>query len=412
MRILYLSQYFPPEVGATQTRAYEMACGLVQAGHHVTMIAEVPNHPSGIIPPEYQGKWLERANLDGIEVIRVWVKASPVKTFRSRMAFYLSYMVMAALAGLFLARGRYDAVYATSPPLFVGGAALIISTLRRLPLVFEVRDLWPESAIALGELRNPRAIRWATRLEEACYRRAKKIVVTTQEMVEYLVNRGFPATKIKVIPNGANTDLFCFDPEARQQLREQLGLADKFVVIYAGLMGIAQGLESSLEAAEHLATTEPSVHFLYIGDGPVKAELQKKADSAQLTNVTFLPAQPRETIPGYLSAADAALIPLTRQRLVGALPSKMFDAMACQRPVILSAEGEACQVLATAKAGLTIPPEDPKALAQTIRQLQAAPELCTQFGQNGRQAVVANYSRQAQAQQLGQLLQAILARND
>lgn len=404
MRILYLSQYFPPEVGATQTRAYEMAYGLVQAGHYVTMIAEVPNHPGGIIPPEYQGKWVERANLDGIEVIRVWVKASPVKTFRSRMAFYLSYMVMAALTGLFLARGRYDAIYATSPPLFVGGSALIISYLRRLPLVFEVRDLWPESAIALGELRNPRAIRWATRLEEACYRRAKKIIVTTQEMVAYLVKRGFPAAKIKVIPNGANTDLFCFDPDARQRFREQLGLTDKFVVIYAGLMGIAQGLESSLDAAEHLAAADPSVHFLYIGDGPVKTELQKKTDSAQLTNVTFLPAQPRETIPGYLSAADVALIPLTRQRLVGALPSKMFDAMACQRPVILSAEGEACQVLSAARAGLTIPPEDPEALVQAIRQLQAAPELCAQFGQNGRQTVVASYSRQAQARQLGQLL--------
>jgi glycosyltransferase involved in cell wall biosynthesis len=412
MRILYLSQYFPPEVGATQTRAYEMACGLVQAGHHVTMIAEVPNHPSGIIPPEYRGKWIERTTLDGIEVIRVWVKASPVKTFLSRMAFYLSYMVMAALAGLFLARGRYDAIYATSPPLFVGGAALIISTLRRLPLVFEVRDLWPESAIALGELRNPRAIHWATQLEEACYRRAKKIIVTTQEMVEYLVNRGFPATKIQVIPNGANTDLFCFDPEARQRLREQFGLADKFVVIYAGLLGIAQGLESSLDAAEYLATTEPLVHFLYIGEGPVKTQLQKKSAAAALTNVTFLPAQPRETIPGYLSAADSALIPLTRQRLVGALPSKMFDAMACQRPVILSAEGEACQVLAAARAGLTIPPEDPEALVQAIRQLQSTPELCAQLGQNGRQAVIANYSRQAQAQQLSQLLQAIMARND
>lgn len=404
MRILYLSQYFLPEVGATQTRAYEMACGLVQAGHQVTMIVEVPNHPSGIIPPEYRGKLYERTNLDGIEVIRVWVKTSPVKNFRSRMAFYLSYMLMAILAGLWLARGRYDVLYATSPPLFVGGAALIISALRRLPFIFELRDLWPESAIALGELRNPRAIRWATWLEETCYRHAQRIVVTTQEMVDYLTQRGIPTDKITVIRNGANTDLFQFDPLARQEFREELGLADKFVVIYAGLLGIAQGLEASLEAAGQLASLNTSVHFLYIGDGPVKTELQQRSRELGLTNVTFLSAQPRETIPGYLSAADVALIPLTQKRLLGALPSKMFDAMACQRPILLSAEGEACQVLQQAQAGLIVPPEDPIALTEAVLWLQSHPEQNIQFGQNGRQAVLNHYSRQAQACQLAQLL--------
>src|SRR5574342_1417632 len=179
MRILYLSQYFPPEVGATQTRAYEMARGLVRAGHQVTMIAEVPNHPSGIIPPRYRGKLYERSLWYGIEVIRVWVKASPVKNFRGRMAFYLSYMLMAALAGLSLARGKYDVIYTTSPPLFAGAAGLTLSYLRRIPLVFEVRDLWPESAVALGELRHPRAIKLAELLEKRCYQRARAIVVVT-----------------------------------------------------------------------------------------------------------------------------------------------------------------------------------------------------------------------------------------
>ena len=152
MRILYLSQYFPPEVGATQTRAHEMARYLVAQGHQVTVIGEIPNHPKGIIPPEYRGKLYERARLDGIDVIRVWVKTSPVKNFRTRMGFYLSYMVNATLAGWLLARGAYEAVYATSPPLFVGGAGLALSLLRRIPLVFEVRDLWPESAVVMGEL--------------------------------------------------------------------------------------------------------------------------------------------------------------------------------------------------------------------------------------------------------------------
>ena len=173
MRILYLSQYFPPEVGATQTRAYEMARYLVSTGHQVTMLTEVPNHPSGIIPPEYRGKLWERANLDGIDVIRVWVKASPNKTFSTRMAFYLTYMINAALARLLLARDRYDVLVATSPPLFVGGAALALSVLRRTPMVFEVRDLWPESAVALGELSDSRAVALAGKLEKMCYNRAR-----------------------------------------------------------------------------------------------------------------------------------------------------------------------------------------------------------------------------------------------
>ena len=152
MRILYFSQYFPPEVGATQTRAYEMARGLVQAGHRVTMVTEVPNHPSGIIPPDYRGKWYEWSKLDGIDVLRVWVKASPVKSFRSRMAFYLTYMANSALVSALKARGPFDMVYATSPPLFVGGAGLALHWLKRTPFVFEVRDLWPKSAVVLGRI--------------------------------------------------------------------------------------------------------------------------------------------------------------------------------------------------------------------------------------------------------------------
>jgi colanic acid biosynthesis glycosyl transferase WcaI len=408
MRILYLSQYFPPEVGATQTRAYEMARGLVRAGHHVTMIAEVPNHPSGVIPPAYRRKFYDRTDLDGIDVIRVWVKTSPVKTPRSRVIFYVSYMFMAVLTGLFLVRARYDVIYATSPPLFVGAAALIISYMRRIPLVFEVRDLWPESAVALGELSNPHVIRWAYWLEGVCYRRARKTVVTAQEMVEYLLRRGLEATKIAVIRNGANTELFRFDPFARQHLRNVLGLEDNFVVVYAGLLGIAQGLGASLEAAKQLATTEPRVHFLYIGDGPVKGVLQEQAEDLGLANVTFLPAQPRDAIPGYLSAGDVALVTLTRKRLLGALPSKMFDAMACQRPVLLGAEGEACQVLYEADAGIVVPPERPSALAAAVLRLRDDPELCARYGQNGRRAVVACYSREAQAQQLVQLLQEVV----
>jgi glycosyltransferase involved in cell wall biosynthesis len=228
-------------------------------------------------------------------------------------------------------------------------------------------------------------------------------------MVDYLSLRGFAADKVTVIRNGANVELFRFDPVARHDLRDRLALNDSFVVVYAGLLGIAQGLEATLEAASLLAAAEPAVHFLFIGDGPVKRALQERAKSLGLANVTFLSSQPREAIPGYLSAGDAALVPLTKKRLLGALPSKMFDAMACQRPVVLSAEGEACQVLDQANAGLIVPPEDASAMAEAILRLRDDPLLCAAYGQNGRDAVIADYSRQAQAQQLVRLLQEVVS---
>jgi glycosyltransferase involved in cell wall biosynthesis len=405
MRVLYLSQYFPPEVGATQTRAYEMAQGLVRAGHSVTMIAEVPNHPAGVIPPEYRGKIYERSELDGIDALRVWVRTSPIKTFRSRMAFYLSYASMAVVAGLLFARGRFDVIYATSPPLFVGAAGLVLSYLRRTPLVLELRDLWVESAVALGELRSPRAIRWATRLEGSCYRRARRIVVTAREMVDYLVDRGLDRDKIAVVRNGSNVELFRPRPEAGRRIRESLDLSDRFLVLYAGLLGIAQGLEIVLEAAALLSERDPDVRFLLIGDGPVKAGLQEQARGLGLQNVSFLPAQPRHTIPDYLAAANVALVSLTRKRLIGALPSKMFDAMACQRSVLLCAEGEACDVLREADAGIVVPPGDPAALAEAILELKSDPERCARHGRNGREAVQSHYSRRILARELTELLE-------
>lgn len=408
MRILYLSQYFPPEAGATQTRAYEMATGLVRAGHQVTMLAEIPNHPQGIVHPAYRRKAWVRRDLESIDVIHVWVKASPVKTLRTRMAFYLSYMFNATLAGLTLARGHYDVIYATSPPLFVGGAALALSNLRNMPLVFEVRDLWPESAVALGEVRNPRFIRWATALEERCYRRARRIVVVTQGIYDRLVERGIPEEKLALIPNGANTDLFRYRPEAGRAVRRELGLEDRFLVIYAGIHGIAQGLETVLEAADRLRD-QPHVHVLMIGDGPCKAALLEQKEGMDLPNVTMLDARPREIIPAYLSAADAALVPLRKVELFkGALPSKIFDAWACECPVILSMQGEAREVLERAEAGVYVEPESPSALAQAILELAGNPRQLQRYGRNGRRFVEAHYSRQAQARRLTHLLEEIV----
>lgn len=408
MRILYLSQYFPPEVGATQTRAYEMSRGLVRAGHDVTMITEVPNHPHGIIQPEYRGRFYFRERLDDIEVLRLWVSTSPKKNFGGRMAFYLSYMFGASLAGLFLTRKRYDLVYASSPPLFVGGAALVVSYLRRIPLVFEVRDLWPESAMQLGELSNPWAVQLATFLERSCYRRARHIVVVTQGIHDRLIERGYASANLSIIPNGANTELYTPRP-INQALRRQLHIApDQFVIVYTGLHGLAHGLETALQAARQLRD-RPEILFFFIGDGPQKAQLMQMAREMDLPNVRFHAAVSESDLPAYIALAD---IGLDTRRRVGisqaTLPVKMFSYMACERPVLLSIEGEAVELLAQARAGVAVPPESPGELAEAILNLQANPAARAAFGRNGRAFVEANFSRQKLACQLEQLLHAVL----
>lgn len=404
MRVLYLSQYFPPEIGATQTRAYEMARGLVAAGHQVTVIGEFPNHPTGVIPPAYRGKLAERSTLDGIDVIRVWVKASPAKSFRTRLAFYLSYMVMAAAAGLTLARGRYDVLVATSPPLFVGGAALALSAVRRIPLVFEVRDLWPESAVQLGELSSPRALAWATRLEEACYRRARRIVAVTEGIRQRLLERGYAPGKVVFIPNGANTDLYTPRP-LDLATRRRLGLApEAFLVIFTGLHGLAQGLETVLHAADRLRD-HPAVQFLFVGEGPRKADLVQMARRMALPNVHFHDAVPEAELPPLLAAADVGLHTARRLEISsGTLPVKMFSYMASGLPVVMAIEGEAAELVQQAQAGLVVPPEDPDALAEAILTLRGDPALRAVFGQRGRALVEERFSRQALAKQLEHLL--------
>lgn len=387
-----------------------MARHLVQMGHPVTMIAEVPNHPSGVIPPAYRGKLYERADLDGIEVLRVWVKASPVKTSFTRMAFYLSYMVNATLAGIWLAKGKYDLVFASSPPLFVACAGWAISRLRGIPFVFDVRDLWPAVAVSLGELRSPRLLRWAEKVERFLYRRAAMITAVTRGFCVYIENLGIPASRIHWAPNGSTPELFTpGEPDPR--LLASLGLQGKFVVTFAGLHGIAQGLPSILDTARSLLD-HPEVAFLFIGEGPVKRALISRCEEEGLTNVHFVAEMPREQVVPYLNSSDALLVPLKNDPIFETfIPSKLFDFMACGRPVLLSVPGEARQILEETGAGSYVPPEDPAALKSAILQLAAlTPEERRQIGQRGRQMVIEKYSRASQARQLAELLGQMLGK--
>jgi glycosyltransferase involved in cell wall biosynthesis len=339
----------------------------------------------------------------GVDVLRLWVWTSPEKTFKSRMRFYLSYMGMGALAGS-LVRGRYDLVYATSPPLFVGPAGLAAALRRRIPFVFEVRDLWPESAVSLGELNSVKAIRAAEVLERFLYRQASRIVVVTDGIRRRLVERGLPAEKLALIPNGADTDLFRFDPEGRTRVRTTLGVEDKFVALYAGIHGLAQGMESLVEAARLLRRRE-DIRLVFIGEGPKKALVAQLKEMFDLDNLMLLPEVPVEEMPAYLSAADCSIVPLKDDPVFhGALPSKMFEAWACSRPVVLSVAGEAVEALKRAGGGVIARPEDPVQIAASIEYLEAHRQEAERMGLQGRQAVEARYSRREQARQLEEVL--------
>jgi glycosyltransferase involved in cell wall biosynthesis len=401
MRILYLSQYFPPEVGATQTRAYEMATNLVTLGHSVTVMTEVPNHPSGIIRPEYRSRFRVAEEMDGIRVIRSWVYATPVKNFRTRMLFYISFVVTTILNSL--NAGKYDVVYATSPPLFVGIAGLIIAKLRGIPLVFEVRDLWPESAIELGQLNNPRHVRYGHATANLCYQHAKGIVGVTRGICAELKTKKLPADKLFLIKNGTNPNRYryIFD----RGLEKELGWEGKFIVLYAGIHGMAQGLETVLEAAE-LLKHENTIHFAFIGEGPTKDNLMAQAEEHNLLNVEFLPEVSSDEIAKYISLADICLVPLKKKKLFeGALPSKIFDCWACGKPILLTVDGEARQELEAARGGVFADPEDSAAMADAILGMYKNPVASQQMGENGKRYVYkAGYIRSQQARTLSGIL--------
>ncbi len=405
MRVLYLTQYFPPEIGATQTRAREMASGLVRAGHEVTVVTEFPNHPHGVIPAEYRGRMTERTTEDGVDVLRVRVLASPKKSFTRRMGFYLSYSAMATLAALFRTRGRYDVIYATSPPLFTGMAALALRRAKRLPLVFEVRDLWPDAAIELGEVRSDRAIRMSRALEHRCYSDASRIVAVSRGIRDRIVELGGDEAKLAVVPNGVNVDRYRKRPRD-PAIRRGWGVPDDaFVVGYTGLLGLAHGLEVALETAERFRD-DPTIRFVFLGDGPRKEALQEDAARRALPNVTFADAVPDEELARHIAAIDLGLD--TRRRIGisrGTLPVKMFSYLACEVPAVLAVEGEAADLLRDSGGGRAVPPEDPEALARAISELRSDSSVREEMGRRGRRFVEERFSRAELARRLGEVLE-------
>jgi len=404
VRVLVFTQYYPPEVGATQNRLHFFAAGLARSGHDVTVVCELPNHPSGIIWPGYRRRLWQRSREDGVEVVRVWVMTSPEKTFASRIAFYLTYAGLAFAASQALVGKRHDVVFASSPPLTVGIPAWLYARLRRVPFVLDIRDLWPQIAVDLGEMQNPRAIAMARRLERRLYADAAAITAVTRGFIADLERAGVPRERLALLPNGTMPDVFS-PGEADPALRDSLGLSGKLVVGYFGTHGIAQDLEGVVAAAQRLAG-DSRVHFLFVGEGPVKADLIARSHASGLANVTFLPEVPLEQIAAYIRLADVALVPLRPVELFKTfVPSKLFDLLACGLPVVLQVDGEARQILEESGGGWFVPPGDPDALAQAIRSIAGLPDSERhRMGAAGAAFVRRSYLREQQADRLAAIL--------
>jgi glycosyltransferase involved in cell wall biosynthesis len=412
VKILYVSQYFPPEMGAPAARAAELAQHWAQAGHDVSVLTGFPNHPTGVVPQEWRPRlrrltYHEKAGK--VDVFRTWLWPLPNRKAHERMRNYASFCISASLRGLTIPRP--DVVIATSPQLLVALAGWWLAFARRVPFVFEVRDLWPESLTAVGLGNEDSLLHHALAgIAGFLYERSDRIVVVTAAFRDYLIEHWrVPAEKIAVVENGVETALFAPQPDiSNKAVRSELGAEGKFLVCYVGTMGMAHGLETLLDAAAQLQQENSTALFLLVGEGAEKARIKSLAQARNLKNILFLDQQPREKIPAFISASDAGLVLLKKTDIFKTvIPTKMLEFMSCARPVILGVEGQAQQIVNDAGAGLTIEPENAKALASAIRQLNADRELGSALGQNGRNYILQHFSRATTAEKYLQVLKQI-----
>ena len=410
MKILYVSQYYPPEMGAPAARASELAYHWAQVGHEVSVLTGFPNHPTGIVPSGYRGKFcrfVAREKTNGVNVIRTWLLPFPNRRTYERILNYTSFCLSAAATGLFIERP--DVIIASSPQLLVGLSGWWLARCKRSRFIFEVRDLWPESLAAVGMGSTESLVyRSLARIAGFLYRKSDHIVVVTSAFKEYLVQHWqVAAEKISVVENGVEADLF--SPRTESSLRTELGAEGKFVVSYIGTMGNAHGLQTLVEAAAQLQNSVPRILFLLVGEGAEKAELVSLVRSRGLTNLRFVDQQSREKIPAYICASDACVVLLKKNDIFKTvIPSKMLEFMSCARPVILGVEGQARKILEEAQAGICIEPESPSELAQVVVRLAEDEPLRETLGRNGRRYILQHFSRRQTAKAYIDLLNALM----
>lgn len=405
MHILFLSNYFPPEVNAPATRLYEHARQWVADGHTVDVLTSVPNFPEGEVYDGYENRLTEETR-DGIRATRVPMYVSSNEGVIGRVLSYVSFMLSACWYA-----GRIptpDVVVATSPQFFAALAGFWVSWAKGVPFVLEIRDLWPESVVAVGAMDRNLVIRFFEWVEQVLYREADHIVVVTDAFKDAIAEKGIARDKISVIKNGIETDWWerSLDEERLATLRREHDLQDKFVASYIGTIGMAHRADVLLEAAQRCE--DPDIVFMVVGTGAKREELAARQEEEQIDNFRLVDKVPKETVPYLLALSNVSVVHLRDNPLFETvIPSKIFEAMITRTPIVLGVRGEAQQIVEEAGAGIPIPPEDPEALVAAVRRLKENPALHEEMAENAYEHVQAYYDRKGLARNYAALLERV-----
>jgi len=365
MKILLITDNFPPEVNAPATRTYEHVKEWQMRGVDVTIITCVPNFPQGKVYKGYSNKLYQTEKMEDIEIVRVWSYIAPNKGKVRRVLDYVSFSFTAFWAGLFR---DFDVIIATSPQFFTTWTAYALSKIRRKPWIFELRDLWPDSIKTVGAIEDGIVMKCLHNIEMFLYKQADIVVPVTEAFKANLIKRGIEPEKIKVITNGANLDLY-IPREKDHVLIKELDLENKFIIGYIGTHGIAHKLDFILQTISKIE--DKDIHFLFIGDGAKKEELMALADKLKLSNITFHTSVSKEKMPQYLSIVDVSLVPLKKsETFKTVIPSKIFEASAMRKPILLGVEGQAQEIIEHYGAGICFVPEDKNDFIEKVLTLK------------------------------------------
>jgi colanic acid biosynthesis glycosyl transferase WcaI len=385
-----MCQYYPPEeIGTWQV--HELTSGLVQHGHRVTALTAFPHYIKGRIYEGYRGRLSMREEMDGVDVLRTWLYATPSKRMSARLANYASFCATALAAGLTRCK-RPDVVYTWLPPLPLGVVGALIAKAKRARYVLHVQDIYPRGAVELGLLTNPRVIRFFERMERWVYRQAHHIIVIADGFRDDLLSKGVPAEKLTVVPNWSDPESFTPGPR-ENGFRQSADPGERMLVIYSGGLTLNSYLDTLIDAAA-LLRHEPFL-FLLVGEGVHKERLMQKADALGLDNVRFLPFQPASAYPDTLRAADVMVATLHPRASLISLPSKIYKQMAAGRPMLtIAPEGsDLARTIREAGCGVVVEPDDAQAAAEALRSLRANPGVLEEMGRNARRALETHYSR-------------------
>lgn len=401
MKLLFITDNFPPEVNAPATRTFEHCREWVKLGAEVTVVTTQPNFPKGEIYPGYKNRLIQKEEMDGIQVIRLFSYITSNSKVVKRSIDYFSLAIAASIYGLSL---KFDAVIATSPQFFTTWAARFLSFWKRKPWVFELRDLWPESILAVGAIKNRQIIDSLHKVEMSLYRSADLIIPNTPAFKKELVSRGISMDKIHVIANGTNVEQFS-PKEKDPKLLEELGLTGKFVIGYIGTHGLAHSLPFIVNSLD--GVTDPDIHFLFIGDGAKKEKVVQIALEKKLTNVTFLDSITKELVPDYLSIVDCSLVPLKkRDTFKKVIPSKIFESCAMGKPILLGVEGQAKEIINQYNVGICFEPENKESFLNAVQLMKENP-VAYQTYQENTKTLTHDFDRKLLAEEMLTILKTL-----